>query len=171
MRGNVLVACDWVYGRIYYYDVTTPSTPVFKGAHFAPYLIQADIAGNWVFALAAYSSLSGIVTVKLSDLSPDRATRYDQYPAGDYVATGCSVDMGGIAVSESAKHVFWYGGKTGTFQVFDATDPARLRLVGTDTIAAHGIGMPQTTGVESRGDTIYVCAGDQGLVVYTFPGL
>ena len=67
--------------------------------------------------------------------------------------------MGGIGISESGRHVCWYGGKTGQVQVIDISDPVRMKLVASASLPNHNVKMPEILGVKCRGDLIYIAAG------------
>jgi hypothetical protein len=94
VNGNRLAAVDWVYGRIYLYDVSDPGKPAFQGTHFAPYLLQVVMSNDWLFGFAAYNRLSGVYSVPIADLSPDTPTGYHKGAGRGYIAAGIGVDMG-----------------------------------------------------------------------------
>jgi hypothetical protein len=171
VHGNWLAAVDWVYGRIYLYDVSQPAKPIFQGTHFAPYLLQVVMTDDWLFGFAAYNRLSGVYSVPIADLTPDKPTGYHLGAERGFIAAGTGVDMGGIGISDSGRHICWYGGKTGQFQIINISDPVRMKVVASDTLPNHAVQMPEIMGVKCRGEQIYIAAGANGLVIYRFPGL
>jgi hypothetical protein len=166
VRGNRLAAVDWVYGRIFLYDVTEPARPSFRGTHFAPYLLQVVMTDDWLFGFAAYNRLSGVYSVPIADLAPDKPTGYHAGTARGFLAAGTGVDMGGIGISGNGKYVCWYGGKAGQVQLIDVSDPTGMQLVASDSLPNHGVRMPEILGVKFQGDRIFIAAGANGLVIY-----
>jgi hypothetical protein len=166
VRGNRLAAVDWVYGRIFLYDISDPARPAFRGTHFAPYLLQVVMTDEWLFGFAAYNRLSGVYSVPIADLAPDKPTGYHVGTDRGFLAAGTGVDMGGIGISENGNYVCWYGGKAGQLQLIDVSNPTKMRLVASDSIPNHGVRMPEILGVKFRRDRIFIAAGANGLVIY-----
>lgn len=107
VTGNALVTVDWGYGRLYYYDVTNAANPVFKGTHYAPFLLkaEADPVSDVVYMLGAYAKFSGLFTVPISAMGPTYSTRYDQCSSCDFLPANHVISQGGLAVSANGKYV------------------------------------------------------------------
>jgi len=172
VAGNNLFAVDWRYGRLYYYDITNAAQPVFKGTHYAPFLLkaEADPARDVVYMLGAYGRFSGIYSVPISLLGPDHSTRYDQCPSCGFLQAN-TITQGGLGVAAGGDYAFFAGGKVGKFHVVDVSDPVHMAYVGSDAIGNHYVKLAQSMGLASRGDYIYLAAGATGVQVRLFPGL
>ncbi len=174
--GDMLFTVDWAYGRLYYYDVGTPTSPVFRGTHFAPYILkaQADPARDVVYMLSAYGTASGIYTVPISQLAPDRSTYHNTCSACGYLKSLAGIDQGGMHVV-SGRHYLVYGGgrNNGEFHavVTSDPDPAVMTDGAVTTIGPHMVPTEFSMGMKMSGDLVYVAAGVLGLQIYQFPGL
>jgi hypothetical protein len=169
--GDKLFTCDWGYGRAYYYDVSNPASPVFRGTHRAPFILRvaADPARDVLYMLGAYArQFSGIHTVPISQLSQTRSTDYLNCPACRFLKANAQIDMGGLGLSPGGKHLF-YGGGLQEFHVVDVSDPALLHDIGFADTGPHGLGLAEIMGFASHGDHIYVAAGAAGLQIYSLP--
>ena len=176
VKGNVMLATDWGYGRIYYWDVSTPASPVFRGTHYAPYVLKVDVDldNDVIYMLSAYLSQSGIYTVPLSYLHPNTATTHP-CPVCGYVASTVPIvglDPGGMALGAGGDYLVYGGGRNnGEFNVVDVSDPLAMTTVATRPIGPHLVLLSHIMGVRTDGDVIYFAAGDLGIQVYSFPGL
>jgi hypothetical protein len=175
VSGNHLFAVDWNYGRLYYYDVTTSSNPVFRGTHYAPFLLRVvgDAERGVAYMLGAYGRTSGLYTVPISILSPLLSTRHETCSACGYAAAAGNIDQGGVGAIVGGRYAFFAGGKSTAAQVriVDTTDVDTLVNAGTAAIGAHNIKLAETMGLAARGDILYLAAGATGVQVLTFPGL
>ena len=173
VTGNALVTVDWGYGRLYYYDVTNAADPVFKGTHYAPFLLkaEADPVSDVVYMLGAYAKFSGLFTVPISAMGSTHSTRYDQCSSCDFLPANHVIGQGGLAVSANGTYVLYVGGLTAQLHVVDVSVPADLQEVASVSIGAPQVGLAETIGLTSRGDYIYVAGGATGVQVYLFPGL
>jgi LVIVD repeat len=177
VRGDVLLTTDWAYGRIYYYDVSTPASPIFKGTHYVPYVLKVDIDVDRgvVFMLSAYGPASGIYTVPISSLSPNTSTAHATCPVCGYVPSTVpfvGLDQGGLALGEGGAYLVYGGGRnTGEFNVVDVRDPLAMANVATTEVGTHGVVVGAVMGVRIEGDRAFFAAGQQGVQIYQFPGL
>jgi hypothetical protein len=173
VTGNALVTVDWGYGRLYYYDVTTAANPVFKGTHYAPFLLkaEADPDSDVVYMLGAYARFSGLFTVPISAMGSTHSTRYDQCSSCDFLPANHVIGQGGLAVSANGKYVLYVGGLEAQLHVVDVSDPADRQEVASVSIGEPQVKLAETIGLTSRGDYIYVAGGATGVQVYLFPGL
>ncbi len=169
--GDMLFTTDWNYGRLYYYDVSNPASPVFRGTHYAPFVLraEADPGRDVVYMLAAYGRWSGIHTVPISLLSPTRGSHYSTCPQCRFLKSNGNIDQGGLGLSPGGGHLFYGGGK-GEFHVVDVSEPDLLHDVAFANTGAHGLKLAEIMGFASHGDHIYVAAGVGGLQVYSFSG-
>src|SRR5262245_11898929 len=112
ITGDRLFTTDWNYGRVYYYDISNPASPVFKGAHGVPFVLraEADPAKDTVYMLVAGSKISGIHTVPLSKLHPSISTYYLDCPECRFIKARGNIDMGGMALSPGGNRLFYGGG-------------------------------------------------------------
>jgi hypothetical protein len=173
VAGNGLWICEWGYGRLFYYDITTPLAPTFAGTHYAPYLIKAHADPNRdvVFMLSAFGSVSGLRTVPISTLSPFASTRYTTCPSCGYLKSLRAIDQGDLALSGNG-YVVYAGGKgVGEFHVVDTAAVPTMVDVGSDDVGLHGVGLAQGMGLAIQGNYVYQAAGVLGLQVFEFPGL
>jgi hypothetical protein len=174
--GDMLFTVDWAYGRLYYYDVGTPTSPVFRGTHYAPYILkaQADPARDVVYMLSAYGTASGIYTVPISQLAPDRSTYHDTCSACGFLKSLGGIDQGGMHVV-SGRHYLVYGGgrNNGELHAVVTSDPnpAVMTDGAVTAIGPHMVPTEFSMGMKMSGDLVYAAAGVLGLQVYQFPGL
>jgi hypothetical protein len=171
VTGDMLFTTDWAYGRLYYYDVRDPAKPVFRGTHYAPFILRAlaDPAKDVVYMLAAYAKFSGIHTVPISILGPSYSTHYTTCADCRFLKSTGALDQGGMGLSPGGDHLF-YGGGRREFHVVDVADPDLLHDVASADTGAHGLGLAEIMGFASHRDHIYVGAGAAGLQVYGFLG-
>lgn len=172
--GDSLFAVDWALGRLYYYDLGNPLQPTFAGTHYAPYLLKAyaDPARDVVYMISGYGGVSGIYTVPISSLDPFRSTSYLDC-ASCYLKSTFAIDMGDIAIV-SDRYIVYGGGKGyGEFHVVDVTTPFDIgnKVVASDTIGLHRVGLAQGMGIGVSGDYVFQAAGLLGLQIRRFPGL
>ena len=176
VSGDKLFATDWNYGRIYYYTITDPHSPVFAGTHYAPFIlrVEGDPAGQATFGLSAFGRTSGIYSINLSALGPSFSTRHTTCGTGtacDYIASP-QTDYGGLAVSANSQYVMYIAGKQGVVQVVDVTDPTNMMNAGLPvSIPAHGAKTAQSMGVAQYGDYVIAAGANLGVGVFHFPGL
>ena len=180
VSGNNLFAVDWNYGRKYHYDVTDARNPIFRGTHYAPFLlrIEGDAEGSAVYSLSAYGGTSGIYSLAIAPLPPSTPpfAAYSTRSATcgaicDYFKSP-NTDFGGLTVTSNSRYVVYIAGKgTGVVQVLDVSDPANILNAGSLPIGAHGSRTGESMGVQTRGDFIYTAAGLVGLQVFSFLGL
>ncbi len=175
VSGNHLFAVDWNYGRLYYYDVTTATNPVFRGTHYAPYLLRVvgDAERGVVYMLSAYGRTSGLYTVPISILSPMLSTRHETCAVCGYLKSTGNIDQGGVGAVVGGRYAFFAGGKGagGEVHVVDTTDADTLVDAASTTIGTHNVKLAETMGLQARGDILYLAAGATGVQVLTFPGL
>ena len=175
--GNKLFATEWGYGRIYYYDVTDPESPVFSGTHYAPYILKvdADLDRDVIYMLSAYLSQSGIYTVPISRLHPNFPSYHANCVECSYLASTVPVvglDQGGMALGEGGGYLVYGGGRNnGEFHVVDVGDPSAMTYAATVPIGPHGVGLASSMGARISGDLAYFAAGALGVQIYQFPGL
>ncbi len=173
VTGNTLVTVDWGYGRLYYYDVTNAANPVFKGTHYAPFLLkaEADPVNDVVYMLGAYAKFSGLFTVPISAMGSTYSTRYDQCLSCDFLPANHVIGQGGLAMSGNGEYVMYVGGGKAQLHLVDVSDPADLQEIASVSIGEPQVGLAETIGLTSRDDYIYVAGGVTGVQVYLFPGL
>jgi hypothetical protein len=177
VKEGVLIATDWAYGRIYYYDVTDPASPEFRGTHYAPYVqdVAIDLERDIVYMLSTYSYGSGIYTVPLSSLRPDVSTAHASCAACGYLASTVPIvglDQGGIALGAGGAYLIYGGGRNnGEFHVVDVRHPLAMAYAATVPIGPHGATLSTMMGAHIDGDRAYFAAGALGIQVYDFPGL
>ena len=177
VKGNVLIATDWAYGRIYYYDVATPASPIFSGTHYAPYILKADIDldRDTIYMLSAYGPASGIYTVPLSSLRPDVSTAHATCAACRYIASVVpflGLDQGGMALAPGGEYLVYGGGRdTGEFNVLDVSNISAMSYAASVPIGLHATRLSTPMGVRIDDDRIYFAAGVLGVQIYRFPGL
>jgi len=170
---NHLFAVEWAYGRLYYFDISTPLAPEFAGTHYAPYLLKAfaDLSRDVVFMVSGYGSLSGLYSVPISILSPFASTRYNACSQCGYLKSLFAIDMGDLVIA-SDRYVAYGGGKgNGEFHVVDVTVPTAMADVASTTIGPHAVAMAHGMGMAVRGDYVLVAAGNLGIKIYHYPGL
>ena len=171
VAGHLLVTNDWNYGRLYAFDITVPTNPIFKGTHYAPFVLSvaADPSRDTVYMLGAYGRYSGIYTLPISLLDPMVATRYTTCAACRFLKSRSNIDQGGLALSTGAAHLFYVGGR-GEFHVLDV-DPLSLMFEEAFAdLGPSGLDLADTMGMASVGDHVYVTAGVQGVRVFAHPG-
>ncbi|MBZ0168052.1 LVIVD repeat protein [Candidatus Methylomirabilis lanthanidiphila] len=173
VTGNALVTVDWGYGRLYYYDVANAANPIFRGTHYAPFLLkaEADPVNDVAYMLGAYGKFSGLFTVPISAMGSTYSTRYDQCPSCDFLPANHVIGQGGLAVSTNGKYVLYVGGGKAQLHVVDVSIPADRHEIVSVSIGEPQVGLAETIGLTSRGDYIYVAGGATGLQVYLFSGL
>ena len=178
VKGNALFTTDWAYGRIYYYDVTNPTAPVFSGTHFAPYVLKvdADPDRDVVFMLSAYGTASGIYTVPISYLSPNTSTAHATCPVCGYLASTVptvGLDQGGMALGAGGGYLVYAGGRNnGEFHVVDVRNPLAMAYAAPMVpVGNHGVQLSMVMGARTVGDRAYLAAGALGVQIYQFPGL
>ena len=170
--GNHLIVVEWAYGRMYYYDISNATQPMFAGTHYAPFTfrVKVDPAGQYAYSLSAYGSTSGIYSVPLDILGPSYSTRHATCGDCDYFQSP-PTDNGGLTVSTNGTYVIYIAGKIGEVQVVDVTDPTDMKDVGSLPIPHHYAGTGYTMGVAQYGDYIVAVGARLGLAVFHFPGL
>lgn len=173
VTGNMLVTVDWGYGRLYYYDVADAAHPIFKGTHYAPFLLkaEADPVNDVVYMLGAYGKFSGLFSVPISLMGPTYSTRYDQCASCDFLPANHVIGQGGLAVSTNGRYAVYVGGGKAQLHLVDVSIPADRHEIVSVSIGEPQVGLAETIGLTSRGDHIYVAGGATGLQVYLFPGL
>jgi hypothetical protein len=178
VKGNVLAAVDWGFGRLYVWDITTAHAPVFRGTHFAPYLINVEIDAerDVIYMLSAYLYHSGLYTVPISSLRPDVSTTYSACPVCGYIPSvvpAVGLDQGGLMLSPGGSYVVYGGGRShGELNVVDVRDPLAMQYAAPMVpIGPHGVGLAGAMGIVIDGDQVYFAAGTQGVQVYEFPGI
>jgi LVIVD repeat-containing protein len=180
VTGNDLFTVDWAYGRLYYYDVSTATSPVFRGTHYAPYLLRAELdpTSDTVYMLSAYGPSSGIYTVPRSLLAPNVASAHATCAQCGYLAsrfpTAGGLDQGGFALGTDGRYLVYGGGRSlGEFRVIDVSNPDErvMTEAGFTRIGPHQVATAHLMGVKIVGDHAFFAAGALGLQVYTFPGL
>jgi hypothetical protein len=171
VSGNLLVTNDWNYGRLYAYDITVPTNPIFRGTHYVPFVLGVDLdpSRDVIYMLSAYGKTSGIYTLPISLLNPLVPTRYTTCAACKFLKSRGNVDQGGLANSPGGAHVFYVSGR-GEFHVLDVDPPGTLIEEAYEDIGATGLALAEIMGAASVGDHVYVTAGDQGVRVYALPG-
>lgn len=171
VTGNTLVAVDWNYGRIYYYDVADADSPVFRGTHYAPFTFRPAVNPDEtaVFALAAFGNSSGVYSATLGNLGPTFSTTHSTCSGCDYFKSPAT-DYGGLTVSSNGKYVVYIAGKKGVVQVLNAS-AADLTSAGSLPIGTHGMKTGESMGVQTLGKYIYAAAGLLGLLVFEYLGL
>jgi hypothetical protein len=171
VAGNLLVTNDWNYGRLYAYDITVPTNPIFAGTHYVPFVlgVELDPARDTVYMLGAYGRFSGIYTLPISLLNPMVPTRYDSCAPCKFLRSRANVDQGGLALSDGGAQIFYAGG-TGDFHVLDGDPPGTLVETAFQDIGPAGLSLAETMGAASVGDHVYVTAGVQGVRVYELIG-
>ncbi len=184
VKGSILITTDWAYGRIYYHDVSNARSPVFRGTHYAPYVLKVDVKVDVdpdravIFMLSAYGPASGIYTVPILSLSPDVSTAHATCPACGYIPSTIpfvGIDQGGLALGAGGDYLVYGGGRnTGEFNVVDVRNPLAMTNVATlpvDPVDPHGVVVGQIMGVRIEGDLAYFAAGRLGVQIYQFAGL
>ena len=183
VAGNNMFAVDWNYGRKYHYDVTDARNPIFRGTHYAPFLlrIEGDADGSAVYSLGAYGGTSGIYSLVIAPLPPSTPpfAAYSTRSATcgaicDYFKSP-NTDFGGLTVSSNGRYVVYIAGKgTGEVRVLDVTNPADIQSHPTndaEPIGAHGSRTGESMGVQTRGDFVYTASGLVGLQIFSYDGL
>jgi hypothetical protein len=162
---------DWNYGRLYAYDTTIPTNPIFLGTHYVPFVLSvaADPSRDVVYMLAAYGRFSGIYTLPISLLNPLVPTRHDTCGACRFLRSRNNIDQGGLALSDGGAQLFYAGGR-GEFHVLDVDTPGTLVETHFFDIGVHRLTLAETMGAASVGDHVYVTAGVQGVRVFALPG-
>ena len=174
VAGNWVFAVEWAYGRLYAWDATNATAPVFAGTHYAPYLlrVEADVANDTVYMLSAYSTPSGIYTVPISKLSPLISTRHATCAECSYLKSLSAVDQGGMAAVPGFRQLIWAGGKgLGEAHVVNVDNPSAMIDQVNGTIGNHGVAMAATMGLAALNDYLIITAGLLGLRVYHVPEL
>jgi len=173
VTGNILVSVDWGLGRLTYHDVTNAANPVFRGTHQAPFLLKAlaDPDRDVVYMLSAYGGTSGIYTVPISIMAPDRSTYHAECSQCDYLSSNGGMGQGGLALSSSGNHLLYDGGGKTVLHVVDSSDPTFLKELVSVRIGRTGVGLAEHMGLAIRGDYIFLAAGAFGVQVYLYPPL
>jgi hypothetical protein len=172
ITGNTMIVSGWNYGRMFHYDVSNPTSPIFKGTHYAPFIYRSEANPQETvsYSLAVFGNSSGIYSVTLSTLSPSTSTDRDTCTGCDYFKTVAS-DFGGLAVSPNGNFVVIALGKVGEVRVLDVTNPSDIVSAGSLPLPTHGAKTGEPMGVAIKGDTIFTAVGILGLRIYSFPGL
>jgi hypothetical protein len=170
--GNTMLVSGFNYGRLLYYDVSDAASPVFRGTHYAPFLLrsESDPQQTVSYSLAAFGNSSGIYSVTLSTLGSSFSTQHTTCTQCDYFKT-VPTDFGGLAVSPNGNFVVAILGKKGEVRVLDVSNPADIQNAGVLPIPAHGAKTGEPLGVAIKGNDIFTAAGTLGLRIYSFPGL
>jgi hypothetical protein len=179
VTGNYLVAVDWGYGRLYYYDVTDATSPVFKGTFYAPYLLKAivDDQHGIIYMHSAYGTFtSGIFSVPISYLAPNFAARYQNCPVCGYIKNGnptVGLDQGGLALAAGGRYLVYNGGRNnGEVHVLDVQTPTAMQEASAWLpIGPHHVATSALMGMATLDDLAYLAAGALGVQVYHFAGL
>jgi hypothetical protein len=170
ISGNLLVTNDWNYGRLYAYDITVPTNPVFKGTHYVPFVlgVELDPDRNVVYMLGAYGRFSGIYTLPISLLNPMLPTRYTTCAPCKFLRSRTNIDHGGVAKSPGSERLFYMSGR-GEFHVLAADLQGTLVEEAFEDLGPTNLGLAETMGAATVGDHVYVTAGTQGVRVFTLP--
>jgi hypothetical protein len=170
--GDLVLTNDWNYGRLYAFDISTPTNPVFAGTHYVPFVlgVGGDEASGMVYVMSGYGRFSGLYTLPIALLDPFAPTRYDTCADCRFLKSRANIDMGGLGVSPGGGHVFYLGGFSSEFHVVDTSVPSAPVDVAFVNQGSHGLGLADIMGAASAGDFIYATAGAQGVRVYSFPG-
>ena len=182
VAGNNLFAVDWNYGRKYHYDIAGANerSPIFKGTHYAPYLlrVEGDPDGGAVYALSAFGGTSGIYSLILGSQPASYSTRNTTCGTECDYFQSPNTDFGGLTFTPNGKYVVYIAGKgTGEVRVLDVTNPANIKSPNVNPsfdvkpIGAHYSRTGESMGVQTRGDFIYTAAGLLGLQIFHYPGL
>ncbi|MBI4488590.1 MAG: hypothetical protein HY694_05855 [Deltaproteobacteria bacterium] len=174
ISGDHLVSVDWSYGRLYWYDVADAANPVFKGTHYVPFPLRAEVDADRkvIYMVAAFGHTSGIYSVPMSamEMASGHSTRHETCSSCGYFKS-LPTDYAGLGVVPGGNYVLYVAGKQGRVGVLDVTDPADIQDAGSLPIGRFGVRGGDSLGVQSRGDYIFVAAGALGLRVYSYPGL
>lgn len=170
--GNTLLAVDWNYGHVYAWDISNPTAPVFKGAHYAPFTfrVEGDLARGWVYSIAAYGSSSGVLSMPASVFDPFVGSHHSTCTPCDFFPS-VTGDYAGIAVSPNGRYVVYIAGKAGVIEVVDVSNPSNMVSAGKINLGKFNVKTGQSLGVAISGDHIFAAAGNLGLRVFRFPGL
>jgi hypothetical protein len=170
--GNRMFTVDWNYGNIYVFDVTNPVSPVFLGAHYAPFTfrVEGDPGLETAYSLAAFGNSSGIYSVSLATLGPTFRTRHNTCSGCDFFQSPAT-DYGGLTVSPNGQYVVYVAGKVGEVRVLNVSNPADISSAGVIGLGQFGVQTGNTLGVDIKGDHIFVAAGLLGFRVFSFQGL
>jgi predicted AlkP superfamily phosphohydrolase/phosphomutase len=174
VAGDHLVAVEWNYGRLYYWNVADPALPVYGGTYRAPYLlrVEADASRNVVYMMSAFGGTSGLYTIPISALDRDVSIDHASCGVCGYLPSRFGMDQGGVGVVPGGRYTFFAGGKgNGELHVVDAADPAEPVDAATTVVGPHYLGLAQSMGLAAIGDFLYLAAGRTGVQVFTFPGL
>jgi hypothetical protein len=172
IKGNTLLVTGWNYGRLFYYDVSNPAKPVFRGTLSASFLFrsESDPQESVAYSLAAFGASSGLYSVPLSSMGPSFSTQHSACASCDYYKS-VATDYGGLAVSPNGRFVVMILGKKGEVRVLDVSNPADIKDAGFLALPAHGAKTGEPMGVAIKGNTVFTAAGTLGLRVYSYPGL
>ena len=177
VAGPYVFAVEWAYGRLYMWDASNATQPVFAGTHYAPYTLKAvaDVDNDVVYMLSAFGTPSGIYTVPISKLDPFTSTRHATCAECSFLKSLMAVDQGGLAAAPGFGHLVWAGGKGLGEALVVSVDPTPPPPTMVDevngTLGSHGVALAGTMGVGAIGDYMVVTAGWLGLRVYHVPGL
>jgi predicted AlkP superfamily phosphohydrolase/phosphomutase len=174
VAGDHLFAVEWNYGRLYYWNVANPASPVYGGTYRAPYLlrVEADASRDVVYMMSAYGRTSGLYTIPISALDRDVSIDHAGCGVCGYLPSRFGMDQGGVGVVPGGRYTFFAGGKgNGEVHVVDAADPAEPADAATTIVGPHYLGLAQAMGLAAIGDYLYLAAGRTGVQVFTFPGL
>jgi hypothetical protein len=172
ITGDIFLVNDWTYGRLFYYDVSAAAEPVFKGTYSAPFLLRLEVnpVQQVAYGFAAGAGTSGIYNVPLNRLDPSLSIRHSACAECGYFRFLPS-DYGGFGISSSGRYLVHLGGKVGTIEVVDISDPLHMTPAGSLPLTGHGIGTAETMGAATSGDYIFAAAGALGFRVYSYTGL
>jgi hypothetical protein len=170
--GDTMLVTGWNYGRLFYYNVSNPASPQFRGTHYAPFLFRSEVNPQQTVAytLAAFGNTSGVHSVPLSAMGPSFSTTQTSCTVCDYFKS-VATDYGGLAVSPNGRYVVTILGKKGEVRVLDVTNPSDIKDAGSLPLPAHGMKTGEPMGVAIKGNDIFTAAGILGLRVYRFLGL
>lgn len=172
VRENVLVAVDWGYGRLYYYDVANAVSPVFAGTAYVPFTLkaEADPDRDVVYVFAAFGGPSGLYTIPISAMSPNHSVQHATCSSCDYLKVENS-SQGGIGLAPNSPYVLVAGALKTLLYVVDASDTTDVTLATSIIVGKTSPRKGDTIGVASKGDYIFVAAGALGFQVYLYPPL
>lgn len=170
--GDFLFGIDWNYGRVYAWDISVPTVPVFAGAHYAKFALRvaADLERGTVYALGAFGGSSNVFSLPVSLLDPFVATSFNTCAVCDtFPITAGS--FGGLAVTDGGWYVVYIAGNVGSLDVLDVSNPSDIRKVATFPLGKFAVTSGDTLGVTTRGDHIFIAAGALGFQVFSYSGL
>ena len=93
--------------------------------------------------LAAYGRWSGIYTVPIRLLLPDRSIHYSTCGECRFLKSKADFDQGGLGLSPGGNHLFYGGGKGLEVHAVDVSDPASLVVEASGNTGPHGLGLAE----------------------------